>query len=93
MNVNPTDVIGITVSGAIALNLLWKLLCYEFRIHTASNYVVKIRYKIADTSIEDVAKYAVKAYSANDAYIRAMKRFMNVRKIGDVQRTEVIKVD
>lgn len=92
MNVNPVDVIGITVVGAIALNLLWKLLCYELRIHTANDYVVKIHYNIT-SGVDNVAKYAVKAYSENDAYIRAMKRYMHVRTIGDVQRTEVIKVD
>lgn len=92
MNVSPIDVVGIIVVGAIALNLLWKLLCYELRIHTANNYVVKIHYNIT-SGIDNVAKYAVKAYSENDAYIRAMKRYMNAREIGAVQRTEVIKVD
>lgn len=92
MNVNPVDVIGTTIVGAIALNLLWKLLCYEFRIHTANNYVVKIHYNIA-SGIDNVAKYAVKAYSENDAYIRAMKRYLHVREICDMKRVEVIKVD
>lgn len=91
MNVNPVDVVGATIVGAVFLNLLWKLICYEFRIHTANDYVVKIHYRIS--AIDNVAKYAVKAYSENDAYIRAMKRYMHVREIGDVQRTEVIKVD
>ena len=80
-----------TIVGAVLLNLLWKLLCYEFRIHTADNYVVKINYRVS--TIDYVANYAVKAYSENDAYICAMKQYMRVNKISDVQNTKVIKVD
>ena len=91
MDINLNDIVGISIIGAVLLNLLWKLICYELRIHTANDYVVKIHYTITN-GIDNVAKYAVKAYSENDAYIHAMKKYMRIREIGNVQRTEVIKI-
>lgn len=87
-----TELIWLIVSGSIAFNLLMDLLFYEFRIHFANNYVVKISYK-ADETVNKTVTYAIKAFSVNGAYIYAIKKFAKLRSVDGINSTNVREID
>ena len=73
MEINPYDLLFLLVFGSIAMNLLWRLLCYELRIHFADSYVVKIIYHDAYGKTD--ACYAIKSIDEDDACMRALQLF------------------
>ena len=73
MEINMYGLLFLLVFGSIAMNLLWRLLCYELRIHFADSYVVKIIYNDAYGKTD--ACYAVKSIDEDDACLRALQLF------------------
>ena len=73
MEINIYDLLFLLVFGSIAMNLLWRLLCYELRIHFADSYVVKIIYHDAYGKTD--ACYAVKSIDEDDACLHALQLF------------------
>lgn len=88
--VNTYDVIYIAIA-AIAVNLLWKLACYELTLHFGYRYVVTVKYYIYSSEFQDT--YMVTAFSEESAYKKAFEKFCSSRNYKDIKKITITKAD
>lgn len=72
----------------IALNFIWQFLKYEFTLHCGRKYMVTVNFKRQIDNSKGCARYAISAFSEDEAIVKALKKWSSTGPDGSMRQVE-----